>query len=287
MSKVWTPSWLLLPCTVACWADPITYLRLQEQVASSPSSNPLCCMAFDSGALNRNFLTRQISGGTGPGLGTPYGISYGLINGSQLRGYVTAGSSFSSNLSATADLTATWVDTITPIGLPPGTPVSLRITNSLNSIIGLAGAIPDGNFATAYSVLSLTFPGSSNNPRLSVHNTDLNPVSNAQTASLVILCTSGVPCFTLSETLTLTAHATAQGMVASVDARNTNDIFIDLLTPGESVSAASGVTYSASTPEPATGGLLLAGMVGALVVRRRQKATRGEVARFIEGADHQ
>jgi hypothetical protein len=270
----WRLGCALLIGAGACCAGPITYLQLQEQVSSSPGPaiNPGCCAVFDSGILNQTFLTQQIAGSGSGGVG----LANGSIDGSQIRGFVSATSTLSAPFGGGADLTATWVDTITLVGLAPGTPVSLLITDSLHSVIGLGGAVPTGNYATAFSTLSLVFPGSLSNPRLSVHNTDLNPVSNPQTASLMLSCISGSVCFTLTETLALTAHATLQGMAASVDARNTNDISIDVLTPGAGVSAASGVSYSASTPEPGTGGLLLLGAAGTLVLRRwRERSARG------------
>jgi hypothetical protein len=213
----------------------------------------------------------------------PYGgfaLSQGSINGREIHGFALAStsptgpSSMSPPNVAQASFGAIWRDSIAVGGLAPGAPISIRVTNSLHSDVALngvaSGTSPD--VVSAFSVLSLSFPGSpALNPHLSLSNTDANPRPGTQTTSLTITCNSGTGvCFTLDEILNLQAQALGNGVTAQVDASNTNEIFIDVLTPGGTLAAASGVNYSStSTPEPATGGLLLAGFAAVFTFRRR------------------
>jgi hypothetical protein len=60
----------------------------------------------------------------------------------------------------------------------------------------------------------------------------------------------------------------------NADALNTNQVLIDVPTPGGTVTSASGVAYATTTPEPASV-LVLAGIAGLLVGCGRKRSAAG------------
>jgi hypothetical protein len=275
--KTATVGGLALIFAGVCMASPIYSVQLQESVVWSPGSNAI---HYDSGILNQTSL-QHVAAGSGAG---SFASVQGSIDGSQIHGFVTATTTafidplFLVPGDGQAFFRAAWIDAITVGGLAPGTPISIRVTNSLHSSVSLTDGSSGvtGNLASAFSALSLSFPSNpALNPKLNLSNTDANPQSGTQTTSTTFNCFSGgtTACFTLSEILTLQADALGLSIKSQVDASNTNDIFIDVLTPGGTLSAASGVTYSSSTavPEPSTAGLLLAGFAGVFVLHGRSR----------------
>jgi len=236
------------------------FSQIQEQVVLS--GPPLSSLSYDSGQLGQVSLAHAIAL---PSTGTVLAGAPGLINGNDIQGLTQA-------QSGQARMDAFWQDGITVGGLAPGTPVSLMITNSLTSHVFVEGT----GQAFAISDLRLFL----NNPLdLILCNsaaTDgggpCNTLNGTQTASHLVTLISGNPApFVLDEHLAL--QASSNGIAAEADAPN--DIFIDVLTPGATVTSQSGVNYSSttSTPEPGTAGFALAGIVGLLIGYGRKRAS--------------
>lgn len=165
-----------------------------------------------------------------------------------------------------------WYDSFTIGGLPSGTPVELLVTNLLNSSTSRSG-----NAGTQISSsLSL---GSGN-----------NQISNSQgandgllTLAFVVNTTSGAN-LQLVESLFGSLSINLNGFPSSsgtIDASDTSEAFIDVLTPGATYTTASGVTYAsiASIPEPKSFqlvGIALA-LCGALGLRSRVNRRRSQL----------
>jgi hypothetical protein len=234
-----------------CSGGTIFNAQIQEQVLLAVS--PPISISYDSGQVQPVVpLSHEI---VLPSTSTVLVGAGGLISGNDIQGLTEA-------QSGQAFMDAFWQDGITVGGLAPGTPVSLRITNSLTShvLIELSGS------ATVVSDLRLFL----NNPvDLILTNTNTDTHNGTQTASQLITLLSGDPApFVLDEHLAL--RAISNGIAAEADAPN--DIFIDVLTPGATLTSQSGVNYSSTTatPEPAMALPVLACLAGVVICGRRR-----------------
>jgi hypothetical protein len=166
------------------------------------------------------------------------------------------------NAGGSGSFSGIWMDTIFIIGLPMGTPVDLLVTNTLDSFTELSVTPDTSNFAYVTSILSMNdltvgFGGKS------------SELDNSNDAADGMLSTSFIYHTLVGDSLQLQHQLLgaaevgtlfqARSSSATVDALNTSDAFISVLTPGASYTTASGVSYAApsSVPEPA--GLWLAG----------------------------
>ena len=151
-------------------------------------------------------------------------------------------------------------------GLPSGTPVSFLITAVLNSSIsgpsGETYAYSDFDFLSKADVTATNTDGASN---------------GLISQSAVVQTTSGA---NLSFVASLYGIASVNDLTesesATVDASDTANFYIDVLTPGASYTTASGLSYTAVAPEPASlglaGGALLVLWAGMRIRKRRNRA---------------
>jgi hypothetical protein len=251
---------MALPFAAPCRGGPIYTVQLQEGATwGSGLGNSL---SYDSGQLAQTSVSNTVNGG-GPG-GTAE--ASGSISDGEIHGLAE-----SQGLTGVTDanLTAFWNDAITVGGLPDGTLVTLLITDSLHSLLTLSGAT-----SQASAVSQVTIFAGGTDSFLDLSNTSSNLQNGNQTTSMELTCAaSSLSCFQLTEELALRA-STFPGGLAIADASNTNQIFIDVLTPGATITSASGVIYAdTAVPEPATAGPVLLTLGGLLVVVRRNRET--------------
>jgi PEP-CTERM motif len=187
---------------------------------------------------------------------------------------LTSGASADPNVTndGTAVANVTWVDnTITVVSskLPPGTPVTLQVTNVLDGSMQLAGDI--------------TTTGSINQESQLVNQDDevgcfANGVSNyfhnsfqINTRQLYDVCTSVGSSLTLLVGVSIDLNG-AQDWSASGNMSDTAGVYIDSLTPGATITSASGFNYASPTtgvPEPSTSWLFGLGLIGISAWRLR------------------
>jgi hypothetical protein len=188
----------------------------------------------------------------------------GSITPGQLHAVVgaTAGQFASgANAEGAATITEYWDDTLTVGGLPNGTPVNVLVTFILDSQASLSG-VPSGTLANQatvssnLSVADLTTGVHANIPTFT--NSDASPDNGTQTATGILSTVAGRQ---LQLFLQMELTATASGdiiqvplITASVDVGNTSSGYLDVLTPGATLTAASGASYSSpsTTPEPSS-----------------------------------
>ncbi|MBI1397579.1 MAG: PEP-CTERM sorting domain-containing protein [Betaproteobacteria bacterium] len=82
------------------------------------------------------------------------------------------------------------------------------------------------------------------------------------------VCYGGFICQTVSDGYVSEAESIA-------NASNTAGFYIDVLTPGGTISSLSGATYLAPVPEPSTTWLLTGGLVGVVAFARRARVRKG------------
>lgn len=186
----------------------------------------------------------------------------------------------------TTQLGLQWADAITFTGLPAGTPISVVFTMALDGTLGATSA----NGATGQNTAD--FFAYLNNPVSA-----LNAGGEAGYASPSGTDQIGFPdgiyratgtvysgqTYTLSGGVTLATRAWAHSPddptgAAYIDASNTVQNFIDVLTPGASFTSASGALYSqaTTTPEPETVQLMASGLLllgGFARLRRPKRVT--------------
>lgn len=158
-----------------------------------------------------------------------------------------------------------WLDTINIAGLPVGTPVDLLLTDVLHSSI--SGTVLSSSTVT--SDLSLL------NQSITLTNS-AGAGNGVMTRSAVVHTSSGAV-LQLSNALFGFASVSdlTSSQSAAVDASDTANAYITVLTPDANYTAASGASYAApSVPEPADAWLVAAGLVAMWFVARPQDARR-------------
>jgi hypothetical protein len=163
-------------------------------------------------------------------------------------------------------------DAITAGGLPSGTPESLLITATLNSSI----SAPSGQ-TYAYADFSVDSKGDAN-------ATNTGGASNGLISqSIVVQTTSGANLPFVASLYGIAyvndnypGNDLTESESATVDASDTANFYITVLTPGASYTTASGLSYTEVAPEPASlglaGGALLAFWAGMRTRKRRNRA---------------
>lgn len=195
-----------------------------------------------------------------------------------LHGYASANGSESGATSGTvggaaASFSGFWTDTLFVVGLPAGTPVQIQLTNVLNSFASYSGGASASVSITESASLSGTRSISS-----MFSNYDgqtYTPTNGMQTQTLILQTFAGD---TLQLTVQLVGSAQNGGETtgalstfATADVSDTADTVVTVLTPGASYTSASGITYDASIPEPASLCLAAAGLLVIWAARRLTK----------------
>jgi len=193
-------------------------VQLFQQVVWGPPVEGYS-ITYNSGSLAQTSIANGIARSDGPDA-TGSASTTGSVNGPLIQASAQA------NGVAMAGSAGYWNDSIIVGGVPDGTLVQVRITNSLN-ITGLVGG------ATIGAVTTIIFGGNK------------YPLGPGGDISKTLTCPSSpLSCFSLNEVLNL--NATSNGSPASASAGNT--VYIEVLTPGASVTSAGGATYSSSVP---------------------------------------
>jgi hypothetical protein len=136
-----------------------------------------------------------------------------------------------------------WYDTLTIGGLPNGTPVDILLTDVLHSTLTPGGS---GNSPTVSTEAQL---GNQSVQLFNIGGSSNGTLSQSATIHTV----SGA---TLSFNEDLDGEISVSNLFSfqtgSVDASNTSNAYITVLTAGANYTSASGLTYDApaSTPEP-------------------------------------
>jgi hypothetical protein len=271
---------LSLSCGVpAAWAGPLYGVVSTGDVASGSFSdfptqlwntggNPTPVTSYTSPVLSASG-SYTFGNSTVSGSATSWATLESLNNNVNMHGYANATisgvcqtCSFGTTNSGLFDIN--WYDTLTVGGLPNGTPVSLMIMAVLNSSII---APPAGSYAYSQFGLSST----------QTQATNTGGASNGLISqSAVVQTTSGA---NLSLVASLFGSAAVLDTInqqgsATVDASDTANFYITILTPGASYTSASGLTYLAPTSVPEPGSLGVAGisLLGIWIATRRRSA---------------
>jgi hypothetical protein len=239
-------------------------------------SLPLTVTSYTSPVLSASGSC-ALCGGTVSGSATAWASS----NGGSLHGYATTAQSgicencVGGTPGGGGSFYIQWVDTIYVTGLPNGTPVDLMLTDALHSSSNSSGF---GAFTELESGLAL---GSQDIQLLN----NQGAADGLITQSVIVETVSGA---TLQLAATLTGGAGASDdpggapSSATVDASDTANSYITVLTPGASFTTASGIDYSApaTVPEPNNLWLIVAAFGGIVAVTcRRLKAPDKKPAR--------
>ena len=249
---------------------------------SASTDVPIC------GGSPQTCLTGNETGtGAATGSVTPGAIHLSLISTSTTNPTTPTvlGNSNPLGAEGQAQASIAWTDTITIVSstLAPGTAVSLRFTLSLHGSLGVSGDnlaaahIQDANSADVVATLSpgvqLATPLVESGGIVQGGTFDGNPNFPAGDFTTIGLAFVGTP-FTISGSMdgltqaNTEASANTSDVTSFLNAMNTAETFIDILTPGASLQSASGSTYDrVSVPEPSTLALSVATLI--LVGRRR------------------
>jgi hypothetical protein len=281
MVRVLTSTLVLILGLPLAYAGPLTFLQLNES-ATAGDNNTVggSSASFNSGVLTQFSLIGpmfiQSIGGVG------FADASGRVAAGQIHGVVSAEGMHDGSLgshgnpiegSGVSDFSGEWVDTLTAVG-PIGTSVNIQITNSLHSLVSLS-VLSGTFFSSADAFSGLRVLQGSNPVDLNLDNPDSNPISNR-----IISGNFTVPVgssFTIEQTLTLHASALGssvnQDVMAKADASNTSNVFIDVLTPGATLTSASGAQYASSAPEPASFVLVSSGLLMAVLFFRSSRGS--------------
>ncbi len=218
-------------------------------------SNPVAVTTYASPVL---YGTGSNPTGTLFGAGTSSAsASDGALHGFASDNFTCALGCFG-DFGFTGEYQTFWYDTLFVVGLPPGTPVEVMLTTTLNS------AITTSPESSALVYASATINGEY---RVQVTN---NGANNGSISQSMIIGTVAYAPLQLESELEGVASAVVNGngsAYAVADASDTANTYITILTPGASYTTASGVSYSA-VPEPPTF-LLLGGLLALIWIRTR------------------
>jgi hypothetical protein len=150
---------------------------------------------------------------------------------------------------STANASAYWVDTITVTGPPAGTPVTLRLTDSMyNGNLLLSGIVPADNAQLNQQVsLIYTTTGGSTACGPAAQSAQFSNIFTTNTPSInsrqyLDLCTTSGS--TLVLTKIIEASLGGQGGSWSGQANLNDTAYVDSLTPGVTLITASGAVYT-------------------------------------------
>jgi hypothetical protein len=181
--------------------------------------------------------------------------SWATISNAAIHGYAMSNISGTcatcgSETENTGTFNVDWYDTINVGGLPSGTPVDLEITVVLDSAITAPSAQSNASsFLDLGAAQDQVSQVGGDTPGSVIQSTMVDTTSGANLALVAQL--SGFAEVVLNQ---------ASSETAIVDASDTANFYIMVLTPGASYTSASGLIYAATTPEPAS----LSLMAGAL-----------------------
>jgi hypothetical protein len=262
-------------------AGPVTFfLQMTASTSADAGASPRVSSSFDSGVLAQTTATMTPLFSTATDLAI-VGLANenGSVSGGAIHGFVSAEGIFAGGAGHAA-FTGIWSDTLAIGGLPINTPVTIRVTNSLHSVVGLSGAPSNsgiGFFVPAASAEAFVFVNSTT-PLQALINTDATSQSSLVT-SMDFVFRSGSN-FTIQEDLLLGAASFGSSLhpdvLALADASNTSNVFIDVLTPGATLSSASGTQYSSATaPEPSSFVLMGCSLLAYSLYRLRSRSAHG------------
>ncbi len=137
-----------------------------------------------------------------------------------------------------------WIDHISFVGAPVGTPIQLEMFSSLHGSLTASGAYDYGSYVLSAADLQ-------GGLSLRTQYSPPQPVINSMTAGIVN--TTVGQSFELEEQLFADLSG-GEGFSAEADLADTANVYLQVLTPGVSIVSASGAEYSlpssATTPEP-------------------------------------
>ncbi len=203
-----------------------------------------------------------------------------------MHGFASAGASADTPLgvsgtgSAGGSFFGEWTDTIFVVGLPVGTPVELRLTDSLVSFTSFSGSDSEGDVLAEASLADVTTGLNAGTDQSNVDAPGYVPVNGLQTQSVILQTFVGDP---LQLTIELSGSALAsifgngglQTATGLADASDTENAYLTVLTPGASLTTASGIDYfaPAAVPEPHSLWFMVTACAGVLAVTRRNNKT--------------
>lgn len=181
--------------------------------------------------------------------------SWATISNATIHGYAMSSisgicSTCGSETENTGTFDVSWYDTINVGGLPSGTPVDLLITVVLSSAVTAPSA---QSYVSSSIDLGATqdqvMQAGGDSPGSVIQSKMVDTTSGANLALVASL--NGFAEVVLNQ---------ASSETATVDASDTANFYINVITPGASYTSASGLIYAVTTPEPSS----LSLMAGAL-----------------------
>jgi hypothetical protein len=266
----------MLTCGLAvAHGDPAYGVFSSGDIASGngPSTFPLQRWIFGQGVYQPvTGYTSPVLSGSGSytvGNSTVSGSaeSWAYSNGAALHGYSTASLS---GLCVTCDFGTVngasfalqWTDTLLFGGLPIGTPIDLMFTDVLHSFTSISG-----NGTT-----ELQSDGVLGRQEIDLDN-EQGAGNGVVTQSVLVSTVSGASLdLTAAMIGILSVAATGDAESATIDASDTANVYIAVLTPGASYTTASGFDYTApaTVPEPSLLWLEVLALAGLWVGTRRR-----------------